>query len=88
MNFFVFLYKIKRFINLSKLEISNDLLQYDSDYHTKKQSLEDLGKEIDKNITETINSNAKANGYDLVLAKGAVLSGGTDITAEISKVVK
>ena len=31
---------------------------------------------------------AKENGYDLVLAKGAVLSGGTDITAEISKAVK
>lgn len=43
---------------------------------------------IDKNITETINKNAKENGYDLVLAKGAVLSGGTDITNEIAKAVK
>lgn len=43
---------------------------------------------IDKNITNIINSNAKANGYSLVLAKGAVLSGGTDITEEISKAVK
>ena len=43
---------------------------------------------IDKNITDTINAKAKENGYDLVLAKGAVLSGGTDITAEISKAVK
>ena len=43
---------------------------------------------IDKNITETIDKNAKENGYDLVLAKGAVLSGGTDITNEIAKAVK
>jgi outer membrane protein len=43
---------------------------------------------IDKNITETINANAKENGYDLVLAKGAVLSGGNDITSEISKALK
>ena len=66
--------------------------KYNKEFQTKRQ---DIAKNyetkllaIDKNITETINSNAKANGYDLVLAKGAVLSGGTDITAEISKVVK
>ncbi len=43
---------------------------------------------IDKSITALINSNAKTNGYNLVLAKGIVLSGGTDITEEISKQVK
>ena len=31
---------------------------------------------------------AKAAGYELVLAKGVVLNGGTDITATISKEVK
>lgn len=66
--------------------------KYNKEFQAKRQ---DIAKNyetkllaIDKNITETINANAKANGYDLVLAKGAVLSGGTDITAEISKVVK
>ena len=44
--------------------------------------------EIDKSITNTINANAKENGYNLVLAKGAVLSGGTDITDEITKALK
>lgn len=43
---------------------------------------------IDKSISTTIDNNAKANGYNLVLAKGVVLSGGTDITDEIAKVVK
>jgi outer membrane protein len=66
--------------------------KYNKEFQAKRQ---DIAKNyetkllaIDKNITETINANAKENGYDLVLAKGAVLSGGTDITAEISKVVK
>ena len=43
---------------------------------------------IDKNISSVIDKNAKANGYNLVLAKGVVLSGGTDITDAISKEVK
>ncbi len=66
--------------------------KYNKEFQTKRQ---DIAKNyetkllaIDKNITNVINTNAKANGYDLVLAKGAVLSGGTDITDEISKAVK
>ena len=66
--------------------------KYNKEFQAKRQ---DIAKNyetkllaIDKNITETINANAKTNGYDLVLAKGAVLSGGTDITAEITKAVK
>ena len=43
---------------------------------------------IDKNISSVIDKNAQANGYNLVLAKGVVLSGGTDITDAISKEVK
>lgn len=44
--------------------------------------------EIDKNISAVIDSQAKAKGYNLVLAKASVLSGGTDITDEISKQIK
>lgn len=44
--------------------------------------------EIDKSISAIITTQAKAKGYDLVLAKGAVLSGGTDITDEIAKQIK
>ena len=47
-----------------------------------------LANEIDKSISNVINAQAKANGYDLVLAKGAVLSGGVDITDQIAKQVK
>ncbi len=43
---------------------------------------------IDASITATIASQAKAKGYDIVLAKSTVLYGGDDITAEIAKIVK
>ncbi len=43
---------------------------------------------IDKNITSAIVTQAKAQGYDIVLTKGVVLYGGDDITESISKVVK
>lgn len=44
--------------------------------------------EIDNNISSVITQQAKAQGYDLVLAKGAVLSGGVDITDQIAKQIK
>ena len=43
---------------------------------------------IDKNITETISAKAKEMGYDMVVSKAMVISGGDDITAEIQKAVK
>ena len=66
--------------------------KYNKEFQDKRKAIaknyETKLLEIDKNITNVINANAKANGYNLVLAKGAVLSGGTDITEEISKAVK
>ena len=50
-------------------------------YKTKLQA-------IDKSISDTITSQAKAMGYDMVLTKGVVLYGGDDITEAVSKVVK
>ncbi|MBR1680829.1 OmpH family outer membrane protein [bacterium] len=44
--------------------------------------------EIDKSITKTIQEESKKAGYDLVLAKGMVLYGGTDITDTVAKAVK
>lgn len=44
--------------------------------------------EIDKSITKTIQDESKKAGYDLVLAKGVVLYGGTDITNIVAKAVK
>lgn len=43
---------------------------------------------VDKSISDTINAQAKAMGYDIVLTKNVVLYGGDDITEAISKVVK
>lgn len=51
------------------------------DYQTKLQA-------IDKSITETITSTAKAKGYDMVISKSVVIYGGADITADVQKVVK
>ena len=44
--------------------------------------------EIDKSISKTIQEESQKAGYDLVLSKGIVLYGGTDITSEITKAVK
>jgi len=44
--------------------------------------------EFDANITKVIKNAAEEKGYNIVLAKGAVLYGGTDITSEIEKAVK
>ena len=43
---------------------------------------------IDKQISKTIKAQAKAQGYDLVLTKSSVLSGGDDITNAIVNLVK
>lgn len=53
----------------------------EKDYATKLQ-------EIDKNISAKIETKAKADGYNLVLAKTVVLYGGTDITQDMIKAVK
>ena len=45
-------------------------------------------KAIDASISQQIEAQAKAQGYDLVLSKGIVLYGGKDITSEIIKAVK
>ncbi len=66
--------------------------KYNKEFQAKRAAIiknhETKTKEIDKNITAIIDSKAKASGYNLVLAKGVVLSGGTDITDEIAKQVK
>lgn len=51
------------------------------DYQTKLQT-------IDKNITDTIATQAKLKGYNMVISKGVVVFGGDDITADVQKFVK
>ena len=66
--------------------------KYNKEFNAKRlemaKSNEKKLLEIDKSITNLINTKAKEDGYNLVLVKGAVLSGGTDITDEITKAVK
>ncbi len=51
------------------------------DYTTRLQA-------VDKSITDTIATQAKLKGYDMVISKGVVIYGGDDITADVQKVVK
>ena len=66
--------------------------KYDAEFVKKQQDLRDSYIKkllaVDKNIAQTITNEAKAKGYDLVITKGVVLYGGTDITDDIIKVVK
>ncbi len=66
--------------------------KYNKEFQAKRQAIakdyETKLLSIDRNISSIIDAKAKASGYNLVLAKGAVLSGGTDISDEISKQVK
>ena len=66
--------------------------KYNKELNSKRDAIQkDYEKKlaaIDKSIYSVINQKAKAANYDIVLAKGVVLYGGTDITAEIAKSVK
>ncbi len=66
--------------------------KYEKEFKIKREAMaknyETKLMAIDKNISTIINTNATQNGYNLVLAKGVVLSGGTDITDEIANQIK
>lgn len=66
--------------------------KYNKELNSKKDAIEaDYAKKLDainKSITDSIASVAKANCYNVVLAKSTVLYGGDDITQDIIKVVK
>lgn len=66
--------------------------KYNKELNSKRDAIQkDYVKklaDIDKSITKIIAEKAKVANYNLVLAKGVVLVGGTDITAEIAKAVK
>lgn len=62
-------------------ELSTKRAAMDKNYATKLEA-------IDKAISAQISNQAKAGGYDIVLAKGVVLYGGSDITDAVKKAVK
>ena len=72
-----------------KKELEN---KYNKELNAKRNAIQkDYAKKlanIDKSISAVVAQKAKAANYDIVLAKGVVLYGGTDITAEITKSVK
>lgn len=66
--------------------------KYEATFAKKQEAIKsDYAKKlskIDKSISATIEKEAKAQNYDLVLSKGIVLYGGTDITEAILKAGK
>ncbi len=66
--------------------------KYEKEFKVKRDAMaknyETKLMAIDKNISSVIGASAAQNGYNLVLAKGVVLSGGTDITDEIAQQIK
>ena len=68
------------------------LKKYNKEFAKKKETIskdyQARLQDIDKSITETITTQAKLKGYDVVLSKSVVFYGGDDITADLIKVVK
>ena len=62
-------------------ELNTKRAAMDKNYATKLEA-------IDKAISAQIAAQAKTGGYDIVLAKGVVLYGGSDITEAVKKAVK
>lgn len=66
--------------------------KYNKELNTKKTAMDknyaDKLTAIDSTISKQIEAQAKAGGYDIVLAKGVVLYGGFDITDAVKKAVK
>ena len=68
------------------------LKKYNTEFVKKKEAIaKDYTARlqvVEKSISDTIAQQAKEKGYDMVISKGIVLYGGSDITADVAKVVK
>ena len=68
------------------------LKKYNTEFTKKKEAIaKDYTTRlqvVDKSITETIATQARLKGYNMVIAKGVVVYGGDDITADVQKAVK
>lgn len=66
--------------------------KYNKELSAKKSAMDknysDKLTAIDSAISKQIEAQAKQGGYDIVLAKGVVLYGGSDITEAVKKAVK
>ena len=68
------------------------LKKYNAEFAKKKEAIaKDYAarlQAVDKSITDTIATQARLKGYNMVISKGVVVFGGDDITADVQKVVK
>ncbi len=68
------------------------LKKYNTEFGKKKEAIaKDYAarlQAVDKSITDTIATQARLKGYNMVISKGVVVFGGDDITADVQKVVK
>ena len=68
------------------------LKKYNAEFAKKKEAIaKDYAarlQAVDKSITDTISTQARLKGYNMVISKGVVVYGGDDITADVKKVVK
>ncbi len=66
--------------------------KYSKELNSRKEAIDkayaEKLKAIDANITKQIETVARNNGYNMILAKGVVLYGGKDITDVVIKAVK
>ena len=62
-------------------ELQSKKEKMDADYAAKL-------KELDESISDQIIQKAREQGYNIVLSKGVVLYGGTDITNDVIKIIK
>lgn len=89
-----FLKKAKADIDNETNEVKKKALEqkYNDELNLKKQAIDSeytkKQAEIEQSIKSTIAEQAKKNKYNVVLAKGVVLYGGTDITSDIVKAIK
>ena len=68
------------------------LKKYNTEFAKKKEAIaKDYTarlQAVDKSITDTIATQARLKGYNMVISNGVVVYGGDDITADVQKVVK
>ena len=89
-----FVEKARKDVSMQKDEAKKKSLEekYSKELQAKREKMEkdyiEKLQKIDESISNTVKAQAKLGNYDLVLAKGVVLSGGEDITPLVINVVK
>lgn len=93
--------ELERFVKTARADVDKqpDALKkkqltdrYDRELNAKRKTMQmtynQKLQKIESSINTVIAQRAKAEGYNLILSKGSVLYGGTDITTTISQFVR